>query len=234
MASSLKEQIRTTLAASGQWRTVGQLVNLLGVPGRYETVARALRKLRAEGHVTARWLQPSRRHREWTANSAGQSASPVPTVPRPTTTTTLAAPTKGWAGRTIMSKPTLVAAVEGIVAEFVAGQKTFSAHDITSEIRTRSNQGTVTIDPTETGTVRVNGADVPRIVHEEIRDFVHDLFGQGKLANYGRANHGQYWEYAPVADDGADAADAADDDSADDGNGSGGGGNGTYDGTPSL
>lgn len=199
----LKFQVRDQLAnAPGAWLTVAQLVVLIpAANGRDATVARALRKLRSEGHVAAQPVPGNGRYRQWSYTNSSSSAptrssrtSRAVSVPTPATIATPASLSKGRVPMTTFQN-----AIESIVNEFVAAQKTFSAFDITQELRERSNAGTTTIDPAETGTCHVNGGDVPRINHDQVRDYVHDLFANGKMSGYDRSNNGQYWQYGPAA-----------------------------------
>jgi hypothetical protein len=234
----LKFLVRDQLAnAPGAWLTVAQLVVLIpAANGRDSTVARALRKLRSEGHVAAQPVPGNARYRQWSHTNGSSSsavsrgsrtsrASAVPTTPA----TVPSNNTAHSKGRITMS--TFQTAIESVVNEFIAAQKTFSAFEITKELRDRSNAGTVTIDKAETGSVHVTGNDVPRIDHDQVKGVVVDLFSQGKMVGYDRSNNGQYWQYGPAA-----AVPAAPDPSAS------GGGNGSpppidggnYDGSSSL
>lgn len=98
------------------------------------------------------------------------------------------------------SKPSLVKAVGDLVTlEFIPAQKKFSAHDVTKRLREIVSQATsTTIDPSETGTVFIKSANkaVPKIVHEDVRDIVHEVFNQGLMNGYGRQmNSGGFMEY---------------------------------------
>jgi hypothetical protein len=184
---SLKNTIMSELQASPDWLTVTQFIDRIRIalpthalPIHYATVARALRKLRAEGKAVARWAPNSQAHhacREWAFVRTPQSpvSAPVASI------------------GDIMQKPTLVAAIEAVINEFVAAQRVFSAHDVTNEVRKRA----ATVDPVECGTVHVDGKDTPRVVHEEVRDFIHDLYGNGKINGYERNHNGSYWVYNP-------------------------------------
>lgn len=206
------------------WLTVEQIIKALPqAQGRYSTVARALRQLRADGRVQSR---PTGRYREWTvANGKTNPGQPVvPATSAPVTQPKPAASYKGSSRRIPMctptNMPTLVKATQDVVAEFVTAERTFSAYDVTTELRGRANDGKVIIDAAETGTVHVSGKNVPKIEHETVKGIVHDLHHGGEMKGYGRNYNGSYWEYAPSDDDGADAADSTDD-AAD--NGSSGG-----------
>jgi hypothetical protein len=196
----LKHIVRDQLSnAPGAWLTVAQLVALIPqAQGRDETVARALRKLRAEGQVAAQPVPGNARYRQWSYTSsrvsriaarASQQASNAPQAP----TSSPSSPSR----RNSMS--TFQTAIETVITDFVVAQKTFSAFEVTKELRERSNVGTVVIDKAETGSAHVNGIDVPRIEHDKVKAEVHDLFTQGKMAGYDRSNNGQYWQYGPAA-----------------------------------
>ena len=97
------------------------------------------------------------------------------------------------------SKPTLNASIEVTVNKLIADKKTFSAHDVTKALREEVNAGlNATLDQGETGSVHVNGVDVPKISHDYVRDAVHELFHTGKMTGYDRNHSGSHWEYAPA------------------------------------
>src|SRR5574341_1618993 len=146
MSSHLKFQVRDQLAnAPGAWLTVAQLVVLIpAANGRDSTVARALRKLRSEGYVAAQPVPGNTRYRQWSYTNGSPSsavsrgsrtsrASVVPTTPAAVQSNT-AQLSKGRGTMTTFQN-----AIESVVTEFVAAQKTFSAFDITKELRDRSN-----------------------------------------------------------------------------------------------
>lgn len=200
---TLKEQVRSELATHSQWFTIHELVTKLGIqPDRYETVSRALRKLREEGHVQARWSQQTARCREWSCAN-GNSGSTVPAV-RPVKTTpatSLKGGTRSNAMCTPNNQPTFVKAVKDLTAEFMKSERTFSAYDVTTTLRERVNAGKVTINEAETGTVHVSGKNVAKVEHEAVKGIVHDLHNDGEMAGYVRQHNGKYWEYAPTDDD---------------------------------
>jgi hypothetical protein len=229
--TTLKSLVRDQLAGAPirSWLTVAQIVDLIPTAKkRDETVARALRKLFAEGEVDRQVVPGTPRFKQWMFTGSS-TASPAPSAP----TTTLAPQakgsrkrSKGSAGRQTMSN-TFQTAVESVITEFVAAQKAFSAYDVTKELRTATNAGTIAVDKAETGVVHVNGAEVPKIEHEKVKALVHDLFDAGKMPSYDRANNGQFWTYTPSSQTSV----------ADPGNGSGtpapvNGGN--YDGSSTL
>ena len=107
------------------------------------------------------------------------------------------------------TKPSLVAAVEVVVNEFVAATKQFSAHDVTNEVRNRVNVGTLTVDKAEVGVVHIaakdaNGAviggqEMPRIDHDSIKDAVTEMFHNDKMTGYDRVFTGVFFNYGPAA-----------------------------------
>lgn len=113
-----------------------------------------------------------------------------------------------------INKPSLIAAVgDLLVNEFVTSGKKFSAFDITKRLREkvleqqqdldvkfRQNNIRQTyvpiVDSSETGTVRVQGQEVPKIEHEDVKAIVHDIFNAGGMPNIGRVHTpGGFWEY---------------------------------------
>jgi hypothetical protein len=109
---------------------------------------------------------------------------------------------KGNSRRTNMcaptTKPSLINEVTDLVMSFVQTNKTFSAHDITKEMRERVNKGATSINNQETGVVFVGGKNVPRIEHQDVRDIVAEIFQSGQMTNYGREMSGDHFEYGPV------------------------------------
>lgn len=205
MSQRIKYQVRDHLAnAPGSWLTVEQLCAMINT-SHHSTVARALRKLREEGYAVAQRVSGDPRcRREWSyATTTSMKISLTYVAPNPSNRST--------------SMPTFNSAVEAVVAEFVAAGKTFSAHDITDEVRQRSNAGTLVIDAAETGTCYNAGSSVPRVEHNEVRDRVHDLFTAGSMPGYDRKHTGQYWQYVPPAPAAVVAPDPADDGSGYDG-----------------
>lgn len=105
-------------------------------------------------------------------------------------------------------KPSLIAAVKDLVStDFLLTRQRFSAHDVTAKLRAKVLEqvqllGPITqfgyvplVDPRETGFVRVQGQDVPRVEHEDVKNIVHEFFTLGGMPGYGRLNNGNFWEY---------------------------------------
>lgn len=88
-------------------------------------------------------------------------------------------------------------AVQNIVAENIVANKIFTAHDVTTALRTKVNAGTVTVDPGTAGTVHVGGRDVPRIDHDEVKDHVHQEFLSGSMTGYDRVHNTDHFAYQP-------------------------------------
>jgi hypothetical protein len=198
MMTTLKSLVRDQLAGTpnGTWLTVAQIVDLIpAAQSRSESVSRALRKLFEEGTVDRQVVPGAPRFKQWKFVSAA--------VVRPTRIATKGSAGKqsatSGAGRQSARSNTFQTAVEAVVTEFVTAQKSFSAHDVTNELRTAVNAGKAAIDKAETGIVHVSGAVVPKIEHDKVRALVHDLFDAGKMPSYDRANNGQFWTYAPAA-----------------------------------
>lgn len=188
------------------------------------TVERALRRMREKGKVQSQ--QDSKYGVKWAyGNSSTTNKSLRKHAKKVTFSTPLFVPHQ------IMCRPdnmpTLCQAIDRTVGMMVGTKTRFSAYDITKSIRSEISDGIDTgIDPTETGTVKVDGKDVPKIDHEVVKEAVHDIFHRGEMTGYDRTHNGQYWEYHEAIDD--DSGDAIDDGS----NGVPDGG--SYDGTPTL
>lgn len=129
------------------------------------------------------------------------------------------------------SKPTFNKAVENTVCEFTSQQHAFSAYDITQAVRKKANDGTSGIDIAETGTVHVNGKDVPKVDHELVKGIVTELFNTGAMVGYDRTHNGTFFQYGPIAQSAppAPATPSTSDPSTPP---AGAGGN--YDGSPTL
>lgn len=150
---------------------------------KLSTVGRTLRKLRAQGKARSQSL-PGRR-KGWQA-----LATPVPGRLAAST------PTRQTLPRKDSSTMSLETSVQCIVIEFTAAQKTFSAHDVTTELRKRVRWGTLSV---ATGQALSDGTAV--VDHTAVRDLVHGLFSTGKMPGYDRTHTGTYWRYAPVIAD---------------------------------
>jgi hypothetical protein len=115
------------------------------------------------------------------------------------------------------NKPTLIKAIGDLLAtDFVSSGKKFSAHDVTKKLRElvlsrakeiNNTSGTVgdlmttvintpQIDTTETGTISIQGLQVPKIDHDDVKTTVHEIFNLGGMPGMGRIQHAAgYWEY---------------------------------------
>lgn len=120
-------------------------------------------------------------------------------------------------------------AVEKITREFITDKKSFSAHDISVELRKRVNQ--ITIDDRQKEDIDIGGYTVNtiRVDHEEVKPLVHDFMTESMdLLSYRKVNPNGYWLYEP--DEGDDQDDNQDDgqivNTANDGT--------NYDGTPQF
>jgi len=96
------------------------------------------------------------------------------------------------------SKITLNAAISSIVTEFITASKTFSAYDVTKELRDRVIKGSVDLDKTETSVITFYDTTIAKVDHDYVRDAVHELFHQSKMQGYDRSHNGSYWSYAPT------------------------------------
>jgi hypothetical protein len=197
-----KEQAFNILrAASGNWFDVQAIaVRITGACD--ETIGRALRKMYSEGVVDrkpANYAQPTGR-KLWTI----MPGAVLPIRASAKKKKALQPSSKGSSGRIPTmclpaNKPTLIAAIQGVVMANVDSQVKFTAHDITNQVRELVNQDHLKVDPAETDTVYVGGRNVPKIDHGDVKEIVHGLFNEGKMNGYDRSHTGQFWEYHPVA-----------------------------------
>lgn len=196
----------TLVSARGNALTVKQLVSLGAAsptPICGATVARALRKLRAEGKVSSQRVPGSHPpEMAWVvASYAAHTGNGIvlpslsmrtPNVPAPAA---LHVPAIAAASVSTAPDP-LQNAVSTVVADFVKDNKPFSAWDITQALRERVNAGLITVDVGDT--VHVNGKVVARIVHDDVKQLVHDMFAARQFPAYSSAWNGKYWEYNPI------------------------------------
>lgn len=106
------------------------------------------------------------------------------------------------------NKPSLIKAVGNLlVNEFVTSGKMFTAHDVTKRLRehalnhfaAKDQHALLFVDPKENGTVWVQGQQVARIEHEDVKAIVHELFNTGGMQGIDRINENGRWEYDTVA-----------------------------------
>jgi hypothetical protein len=184
---------------------------------KYRTVARALRRMRSRGVVSSK--RNGGRYVFWSVTSSQPARMQVS---KPSS--------KGSSGRMTMCRPdnmpTLCAAIDGEVDEFVDNKKAFSAHDITKSVRGKVLNGEVVIDTAETGVVHVSGRDVAKVDHELVKEVVHDLFQRGGMDGYDRVHNRTHWTYQEAQDIPKDDDIDAGDNGVSDGN--------NYDGSSTL
>lgn len=90
--------------------------------------------------------------------------------------------------------------VEAIVTDWVTAEKTFSAHDVTEELRVRVNAGTIKLDPGLAGTVHVNNQDVTKVEHPLVAGAVRQLMAGNRFPDYIKEhNPAGFYEYKAVA-----------------------------------
>lgn len=144
----------------------------------------------------------------WTPAPAGQGkvwSTTAVSNPCPTQKSNAPKPSNGrrsilMCTPTTMAKQSLITAVETVVQEFIAGGKEFTAHDVTSEVRARVNDGRLTVDKAEVGVVHVNGGqEVAKIGHDEIKDIVHSMHHSGMMVGYNRIHTGSFFKYISQA-----------------------------------
>lgn len=253
----VREQILIILQASPSGLTAANLTHLIQPTPCMSTVSRALRELRWKGKVCYQEGSRAKNGRKIWADqrlkvNGPSTIVPCPNpgqdpalvvfqakVPKPKKTKALSVPVqvlpKSSCFTTVTPDPNqetymnMEDAVAAVLKDFVAANKTFSAHDVTKEIRERANTGKITIDSVQ-DTIRVGAATLLRIEHNDVKDEVVKLVAAGACPNYARVHNGVFFEYGPVttlpADD--DASDPTNPGSPPPTDG------GSYDGTPTL
>ncbi len=93
------------------------------------------------------------------------------------------------------NRVTFNACVEATVGEMVTAKQAFSAYDVTRLIRERVLANPDLVTDTGQPECRVNGKMVPNILHEDVKNVVHDLFHRGLIKDYDRVRQGDYWLY---------------------------------------
>ncbi len=96
-----------------------------------------------------------------------------------------------------MTKTSLAVTVVGVIQTFIANKKTFSAHDVTKEVRDIIwHLGGV--DTNETGTIFIKGKEVALINHDDVRGIVNRFFKEGYMTDYERTVSDGHWTYHPL------------------------------------
>ena len=162
-----RKAINAAMPVAGVWYSVSALHALLGRQRSESALRHAMLRMERAGLVFSR---KAGRCKEW-------SFRPLSLVPL----------TQG------VKYVTFNDTVQKVVEEFLAAKKSFSAYDITKELR--NTIGKYNLDPAETGTVVVGGVAVPRIDHEAVKAVVHNL----AMPGYTRVHNGTYWEYSEDA-----------------------------------
>ena len=219
----IQTKIEEALKTKTSWVFVADLATELSIDKT--AVGGALRKLFAKDKVIRKTIPGYRRL--WALKSVyDSSAGPFLTVPPPraraprtknkkatAASARPAAVISGTRNRAMClpTKPTLVKAVTDLVKEKVTSKATFSAHDITKELREKilvqakgldptTRQTYVPIvDPSEGLTVYVQGISVPKIEHEDVKEVMSHLFNTGEIDGYSRDFNGTFMEYSPAA-----------------------------------
>lgn len=209
---NLKNSVLVHLQGVTGALSIEDLVEVMPKGSLKSTIARALRDLQIHGKIQKAVLPNDKKGRKmWAAN--GQ---PLVHLSSKTTVATNVIPPAvnqigTTTGRTSSIGPnlsngpkansevfvTLEQAVEHVVTEFVQKGRTFSAHEVTKLLRELTNGREYVINSI-TDTVHVGGKDVPRIVHDKVRDIVHELFFANKMPGYDRKDNGTYHEFTPV------------------------------------
>jgi hypothetical protein len=186
-------------------------ITAMTIPGTATTATYKCMKIPGDSYGTSQWALTFTDTTKW------DNAAPKvrPTIQRPkkqkkspaaSATGTTNQSYGGWLmclSATTASKLSLLKAVGDLVLnEFLPANKKFTAHDVTKRLRdivlaqAKNHQaGVALVDPTETGTVWVQGMSVSKIAHEDVREIVHELFNSGALSGYYRVHNGQHFEY---------------------------------------
>lgn len=223
MKSKIKDLMKKELEAATQWMSVADLYD--ATTYNPNTIARILRAdktlfkfevVPGSKKLVKQWALATKDTTNWT--NATPRKTPKVLFKRTSQLTAATARIKATAAAavvtinpryqgipmclsaTVAAKASLIEAVGDVVTkEFIPAQKKFSAYDVTKRMRELVSQPTTTVSPAETGTVNVKGKAVPKILHEDVREIVHELFNQGLMTGYDRAHVGQYFEYDLVA-----------------------------------
>ena len=193
---TVRQQILDELTAHGGWMTTTALVKVLK-PANEETIHRALRELRWKARIISQTISGNKKsQKEWKLLTKKSTTTSI----QPNNFTVLYGKPQ-YNGATLMNvpngKPSLVKAVGDMVTQdFVANGTKFSAHDVTKKLREKVLTDDTLVDMGETGPCWVQGKQVAKIEHEDVRGIVHDLFSNGSLVGYGRSmNSSGFWEY---------------------------------------
>ena len=215
-------------------KEVDRLLRQHGLVRHRSTIRTGLRRLVAFGFATASKANKDRYNRkEWRLTQRGatyalQSGIGNTVLPKPTPST----PTNTTRSKTMCidpNRPTFNAAVETAVGGLISAKKVFSAYDVTKLVREMTGQDPTLIKDAGQAECYVGGQQVANITHEDVKNVVHDLFHQGKMAGYDRTHDGKFWVYVeavvpadqtPIPDPGTSTPPAADGSS--------------YDGNPAL
>lgn len=191
----IQSRIEDTLATKTSWVYVADLAEELQLDKK--SVGGALRKLFAKDK-TIRKVTVGVGPRLWALKSVYDSnqSLTIPPPPAKKQATKKTSPRKRATIMCLPNKPTLVTAVTTVVNELMAAKKKFSAHDVTKEVRERASKSTITLDVNESGNVFHNGASVPRVQHDDVKEVVAHLFSTGEMSGYARLFNGTYMEYA--------------------------------------
>lgn len=216
MSSGTKSRVKAELERATTWLSTTDLVTLLG--GTRSSVGRALRYLYAEAfvnkkelpgcrRVTMQWLYAKYAGRHYPDATPQWSSKPVVIKARPMQGKAIIASTPNtqpnafaqlWKQGDLQMQ--IEQGIETVAAEWVAAEKTFTAHDITEELRKRVNDGSIQLDPGLAGTAHVGGKDVTRVEHIFVREGVRKLMGSNRFPDYTRQhNPAGFNEYLPIA-----------------------------------
>lgn len=226
---SLFDKIRVELANATKWMVVSEIANsvvcsasaarknlrknedLPTQPGIFKSA-----KVPGDHHGRTQWALQSNDTTGW-ANAEPVKARVKPSNKSQTPTGNPVSVTQPamYGGLTLMcvpiNKTSLIKAVgDLLVEEFVTSGKKFSAYDVTKKLREKVLERAKElnspfcskaqfVDVQETGTVHVQGLDVPKIEHDDVKSIVHEIFNAGGMPGLGRVHtkdaSGNYWEY---------------------------------------
>lgn len=249
-----------TVLTSRAWLKVSDIAALLEKQGYKRSrgsIRRGLRRMQVFGLADSRKAQDRYGSKEWSLTQRGVAFANNPPTQVKASTKNPRQHTKignfgnntalgGSAltpvpGGTNMasnpSRPEFNKAVEDTVFEFTAAQKSFSAHEITQELRKKVDSGAVSINDPGQLTIHTKNGVFPNILHDDVKEVVHELFGRQLLVGYDRSNNGTFWTYfpqtsppppAPATPTPSSGGSSTPDDSSTSGAG------GSYDGNPTL
>ncbi len=132
------------------------------------------------------------------------------------------------------NRPQFNAVIESVVDDFLIAKQPFSAYDVTKAVRIMTGNDPDLIKDQGQAECWVNGHQVAQVLHEDVKNVVHDLFHQNRMPNYDRIHDGKHWVYIEAPPDPSLAAGAPVDPVTSITPIGAGVDGGSYDGTPTL